>query len=336
MSIDVDVAIVGAGPVGLFAIFQAGMLGMKVCVIDTLPHIGGQCSAMYPEKPIYDIPGYPAISAQALVDALATQASPFTPLYLLDQRVIVANKSNNGFMLKTSKNNIVKAKLIIIAAGCGAFGPKKPDIVNIDSYESKTVFYSVTDRNMFTNKKVLIAGGGDSAIDWGINLSDIANKIYLIHRREKFRCTPRSLERIKKLEKEGKIELIVPYQLHDIEGEGGKITNVIARDLKKNLRIIHCDFLLPFYGLSMELGPIRNWGLNLDKNHIKVDASYYQTNIEGIYAVGDIATYPGKLKLILTGFAEVASALHHAYGRVFDGKALHFQYSTSTGVKKIS
>ena len=178
MSIDVDVAIVGAGPVGLFAIFQAGMLGMKVCVIDTLSHIGGQCSALYPEKPIYDIPGYPEISAQALVGALATQANPFNPLYLLDQQVISASKSNNEFILKTSKGTIIKAKSIIIAAGCGAFTPKKLDIVNIDSYESKTVFYSVTNRNIFANTKVVIAGGGDSAIDWAINLSDIINKIY--------------------------------------------------------------------------------------------------------------------------------------------------------------
>ena len=335
MNIDIDVVIVGAGPVGLFAIFQAGMLGMKVCVIDTLPYIGGQCSTMYPEKPIYDIPGYSQISAQGLIDELAKQASPFSPLYLLGQQVVSVQQVNNSFTLKTSKHNCIKAKVIIIAAGCGAFGPKKPAIVDIDSYQSKTVFYSITDRNMFANKKVVIVGGGDSAIDWAINLSDITKNIYLIHRREKFRCAPHSLAKVENLVQDGKIELVVPYQLHDIAGSDGNIQHVVVKDLKQNIKIIECDFLLPFYGLSMELGPICEWGLNVDKNHIEVDTSYYQTNIEGIYAVGDIATYTGKLKLILTGFAEVASALHRSYERVFEGKALHFQYSTSAGVKKI-
>jgi thioredoxin reductase (NADPH) len=328
-----DLAIIGAGPVGLFSIFQAGMLGMKCVVIDAYEHIGGQCTALYPEKPIYDIPAYPEISGANLINHLKAQASPFNPHYFLGQQVISLEKQNELFILKTSKNNIIKTKAVIIAGGCGSFGFKKADIANIESYENKSVFYSVIDPKIFKDKDIVITGGGDSAIDWTLNLSKIARKIYLVHRRSKFRCMPHSLDQVNELQKNGIVEKVIPYQLSSLEGdESGQISNVILSDLDGNLKKIKSDFLLCFYGLAMDLGPIREWGLNMSHHTINVEHAHYETNIAGIYAVGDIASYEGKLKLILTGFAEAASAIHHAYPRVFGGKSLHFQYSTTTGV----
>jgi thioredoxin reductase (NADPH) len=331
--IKTDLVIIGAGPVGIFSVFQAGMLGMKSCVIDAYEYIGGQCTALYPEKPIYDIPAYPEISGAGLINHLESQASPFKPQYFLGQQVISLVKQDDGFIVKTSKDNIIFAKAVIIAGGCGSFGPKKAEIASIDEYENKSVFYSVRDPKIFKDKEVVIAGGGDSAIDWTLNLSKIAKKIYLVHRRPKFRCLPHSFSQVKELESQGIVELVIPYQLHSVEGEMGNISNVVVADMEGNSRYLKSDFLLMFYGLAMDLGPIREWGLNMSHHHINVEHAYYETNISGIYAVGDIASYEGKLKLILTGFAEAASAIHHAYPRVFDGKSLHFQYSTTTGIQ---
>ncbi len=331
--INIDLVIIGAGPVGIFSVFQAGMLGMKSCVIDTYEYIGGQCVALYPEKPIYDIPGYPEISGANLINHLEAQAAPFNPKYLLNQQVISISKENSHFIVKTSKNNIISCKAVLIAGGCGSFGPKRANMQGEESYENKSIFYSVKDPKIFQDKEIVIAGGGDSAIDWTLNLSKIVKKIYLVHRRNKFRCMSHSFEQVKQLEKDGIVEMVIPYQLDSIEGDGEKISNVILSDLEGNLKKIKSDFLLLFYGLAMDLGPIRDWGLNMSHHNINVEHAYYETNIPGIYAIGDIASYEGKLKLILTGFAEAASAIHHAYPRVFDGKSLHFQYSTTTGVK---
>ncbi len=327
-----DVIIIGAGPVGLFAAFQAGMLGMKSVIIDALDFAGGQCMALYPEKPIYDIPGIPKILAQDLIAQLKDQASPFNPEYYLGQQVTHLKSIENRFEVTTSKGNKISSKIILIAGGCGAFGPNKPPLENIELYEGKSIFYSVGQREFFRDKKIVIAGGGDSAIDWVISLSEIAEKIYLVHRRDKFRAAPESLRKLSDLTSSGLVEMVVPYQLHSLEGEHGIIESVVVEDMSGVKKYLDANILLPFFGLKMSLGPILEWGLNIDANHISVDNVNYQTNIEGIYAVGDIASYTGKLKLILTGFAECSNALHHSYKRVFDGKALHFQYSTSKGI----
>lgn len=329
--LDTDIIIIGAGPVGLFAVFQAGMLGMRCHVIDSQEIIGGQCSALYPEKPIYDIPAYPEIMGAELINKLESQAQPFNPVYHLNQQVIEMRQDGS---ITTSKNIVISGKAIIIAAGYGSFGPNKPPLKNIENFEGKSVFYFINNRNYFTDKEIVIAGGGDSAVDWAISLSEIATKIYLVHRREKFRAAPDSLRKLKELADNGKIELVINYQLDHLVGNDGELEAVGVKDFEGNIHTLTANILLPFFGLAQELGPIKNWGLHLKTNHIIVDNSYFSTNISGVYAIGDIATYPGKLKLILNGFAEAARSLHHAYGRVFDGKALHFEYSTTKGVSK--
>ncbi len=328
-----DIAIIGAGPVGLFTVFQAGMLGMKTIVIDSLDSIGGQCTALYPEKPIYDIPAYPQINGNDLIEKLQQQAAPFHPAYLLNQRVESLSKANDGWVLTTSNNVKVQAKVVIIAAGCGAFGPNRPPLDGIENYEGTGVFYNILSRDKFKNKRVIIAGGGDSAVDWAISLSEIAAKVHVVHRRDKFRAMQASVDTLHKLANEGKIELIIPYQLHKIHGDDSKISSIEVIDLDNKTKTLEADYLLPFFGLKMELGPIADWGLNLDKNHISVIPSTMQTNIKDIYAIGDIAHYDGKLKLILTGFAEAAIACHNAYNTIFPNKAFHFEYSTTKGIK---
>ena len=330
-----DVVIIGAGPVGIFSAFQAGMLGMKSCVIDALEVPGGQCSALYPEKPIYDIPAYPEILAQGLVDNLLQQTSKFAPQYLLSRQVTELSQSKNGFVLKTSTGDVINAKAVIIAAGAGAFGPNRPPLKNLESYEGSSVFYLVSRRDNFKGKKIVIAGGGDSAVDWAISLSSIA-KVSVVHRRAKFRAAPASVQKMHELADAGVIDLVTSFQLADLVGSDGQLREVVVSDLDGIRKSIQADILLPFFGLAQNLGPIEKFGLELKGHHIKVDYPHFETNIPGVYAVGDVATYEGKLKLILTGFAEVASALHHAYTRVFDGKALHFEYSTSKGEFKKS
>ncbi|WP_341756075.1 MULTISPECIES: NAD(P)/FAD-dependent oxidoreductase [unclassified Candidatus Tisiphia] len=331
---DTDIIIIGAGPVGLFAIFQAGMLGMRCHVVDSQAIIGGQCSILYPEKPIYDIPAYPKIMAEELVAQLALQAKPFDPVYHLEQQAIQLKREEEHFQITTSKNVTITAKAIIIAAGCGSFGPNRPPLVGIEAFEGKSVFYFINNRNNLANKEIVIAGGGDSAVDWAISLCEIAKKIYLVHRREKFRAAPKTIRQLKELADNGKIELVVNYQLEHLAGKDGILEAVGVKDFEGNIRTLPANILLPFFGLSQELGPIKNWGLNVKTNHIIVESGHFETNIPGIYAIGDIASYPAKLKLILTGFAEAASSLHHAYSRVFEGKALHFEYSTTKGIHK--
>lgn len=329
---ETDIVIVGAGPVGLFAIFEAGMLKMRCHVVDTLETIGGQCAALYPEKPIYDIPAYPSIMAAELINRLEEQAEPFAPVYHLGQRVDKVQKTASGFSVETSTGNSISCKAIIIAAGCGAFGPNRPPLDNLESYESKSVFYLVNKREAFRGKKVVIAGGGDSAVDWAISLSELTEKLYVVHRRDKFRCAPESAEKMKVLADSGKIEMVVPYQLHSLEGTNGQLSAVNVATLDGQVKKLDADTLLPFFGLAMELGPIADWGLNLNMNHITVKQSTCETSAPGIFAVGDIATYENKLKLILSGFSEAASACHAAYKLVHPNEALHFEYSTSKGV----
>ena len=328
-----DIVIVGAGPSGLFSVFEAGMLKMKCHIIDTLEIIGGQCTALYPEKPIYDIPAHPKVLASELIELLEAQAEPFHPVYHLNQQVQKIDEKNDGsFVVETSKNVKIECKAIIIAGGCGAFGPNRPPLENIEKFEGSSIFYSVRNKKEFVDKKVVIAGGGDSAVDWAISLAEIAQKIYVVHRRDKFRCAPESADKMKKLEAQGKIEMVIPFQLEGLEGNDSKLSHVIVKDFDNNIKKIEADYLLPFFGLAMELGPIANWGLNLNKHHIEVDRGTMQTSIKGIYAVGDIATYPHKLKLILTGFAECASACHDIFKLVFPDQVYHFEYSTSKGI----
>ncbi len=328
-----DVAIIGAGPTGLFCVFETGMLGMSSVVIDALPHVGGQCAALYPQKPIYDIPAYPIISGADLVENLRHQAAPFNPEYLLGTSVDSLTREDNGsFRLTTQAGTIVHAKAVIVAAGCGAFGPNKPPLENIEEFEQTSVFYSILDKSKFTGANIVIAGGGDSALDWTLTLADIAQKVYVVHRRDHFRGMENTLRQIKVHVDTGKVEFVIPYQLHKLKGSGGKLEEVEAIDLDQNIRVLKADYLLPFFGLKMNIGPIADWGLGISAKHIVVDPSSMATNIPGIFAAGDIASYAGKLKLILTGFAEAAQAAHSSYSIVFPDKALHFQYSTTQGV----
>lgn len=328
-----DIAIIGAGPAGLFTVFEAGMLKMKCHVIDTLEHIGGQCSALYPEKPIYDIPAHPKILANDLIDALHEQAAPFKPHYHLNQRVDKIEKRDDGtFVLTTSKNTRIECKVIVIAAGCGAFGPNRPPLVGIEEYEGKSIFYSIRSKAEFAGKNVVIAGGGDSAVDWVLSLAEVAKKVSVVHRRDKFRCAPDSAEKMHKLAAQNIIDLVVPFQLDGLKGSAGKLEAVLVKDFDGNIKEIEADYLLPFYGLAMELGPIADWGLNLHKHFIEVDVATMRTSIEGIYAIGDIVTYKNKLKLILNGFAEAATACHDIYKIVHPDVPFHFEYSTSKGV----
>ncbi len=331
-----DVAIVGAGPVGLFAIFECGMLKMTTCVIDALDSLGGQCAALYPDKPIYDIPGFPRVSGQELVDRLAEQAAPFQPSYHLKQRVEAAEQANGGWRLTTSSGSVFEAKAVIVAGGAGAFGPNRPPLEGIEAYEGTSVFYYVNRPERFRDRTLVIAGGGDSALDWTLALADIAAKIYVIHRRPKFRGAPDSVAKLHALAEapEGKVELVIPYQLDSLEGdaESGRLDAVVVRDFEGGTRRLEADSLLPFFGLSMDLGPIADWGLSLDKHHITVDPTTCASNLDGIHAIGDIATYPHKLKLIATGFSEAAMAAHAIYPRIFPDSELHWEYSTTKGV----
>jgi thioredoxin reductase (NADPH) len=326
-----DAVIIGAGPVGLFAVFECGMVKVKTHVVDALDMLGGQCAALYPEKPIYDIPGHPRIDAQVLIDRLAEQAAPFKPTYHLGQQVTTVHREGEGFVLGTSTGNEIAARAVIVAAGVGAFGPNRPPLPGIEAYEGKSVHYLVKRREDFRGKRIVIAGGGDSAVDWALSLSEIA-KVMVVHRRPKFRAAPESEARLQALAGQGKLELVIPYQLKAIEGANGQLGKVVVATLDGKERALEADALLPFFGLSMNLGPIAEWGLKLQKGQVAVDPSTCQTSEPGIFAIGDVAAYPGKLKLILSGFAEAAAAAHAIRGLVYPGEVFHFEYSTTQGV----
>ena len=334
VQITADVAVIGAGPTGLFAVFECGMLRMKCVVIDTLEAIGGQCAALYPEKPIFDIPAHPAIAGAELIARLEEQAQPFAPVYLMGRRVdALAEDGEGGFTLTTSQGEQVRAKAVIIAAGAGAFGPNRPPLAGLEAFESTgAVRYMVSRREELRGKRVVIAGGGDSAVDWALSLKDVAARVTVVHRRPKFRAAPETAAQMEAAAERGEIDLAIPYQLHALEGTDGQLDHVVLATLKGEERRVPADHLLAFFGLSMELGPIADWGLGLDRSHITVDPATLATSRPGIYAIGDIATYPGKLKLILQGFSEAAMAAHAIHPRIFPGEALHFEYSTSKGV----
>ena len=331
--IETDVAIIGAGPVGLFAVFECGMLRMKSVVIDALEAAGGQCTALYPEKPIYDIPAHPAIAAADLIGQLQKQIEPFAPQMLFGRRVETLARDGAALVLGTSAGDSIRCKAVIIAAGAGAFGPNRPPLDGLAGYEaSGAVRYLVARREDFRGKRVVIAGGGDSAVDWALSLKDIAAKVTVVHRRPKFRAAPETAAQLDAAAARGEVEMAIPYQLHGLKGDGARLEAVVVATLKGEEREIPADHLLPFYGLSMELGPIAEWGLGLERSHVTVEAATCATNIDGVFAIGDIATYPGKLKLILQGFSEAAMAAHAIHPRVFPGEALHFEYSTTKGV----
>ncbi|APH57830.1 Ferredoxin--NAD(P)(+) reductase [Granulibacter bethesdensis] len=332
-TIDTDVAIIGAGPAGLFAAFELGMLRLRAVLIDALQEVGGQCAALYPEKPIYDIPAHPAISGGDLITALERQIAPFDVPRLLSRRVETLTGTQGDFTLTTSAGDTVRARAVVLAAGAGAFGPNRPPLDGLEAFEaSGAVQYYVRRREDFRGRSVVIAGGGDSAVDWALALRGIAARIFVVHRRAKFRAAPESLAQLEQGAAAGEVELVVPYQLHGLQGAEGVLSVVEVATLDGEIRRLEADCLLPFFGLSMELGPIAEWGLALERHHITIDPSRCETNVPGIFAIGDVATYPGKLKLILQGFSEAAMAAHAIHPIVHPDQALHFEYSTSTGV----
>jgi len=327
-----DVAIIGAGPVGLFAVFECGMLDMGCHVFDALPEPGGQCAALYPEKPIYDIPGYPRIDAADLVERLLKQAAPFRPAFHLGHAVSGLTGDGGSFVVENLAGERAAARAVIIAAGAGAFGPNRPPLPGIEEFEGASVFYLVRRREEFRDRRVVIAGGGDSAVDWALSLADIAKRVSVVHRRPKLRAAPQSVARLQEQADAGRIDLVIPYQLHALEGVGGQLSAVVVADLAGGTRRLDADCLLPFFGLATDLGPVADWGLELDRGLIGVDPPTCATSRPGIFAIGDIAAYPGKLKLILSGFAEAALAAHAIHPLVYPGQALHFEYSTTRGV----
>jgi len=329
--IKTDVVIIGAGPVGLFAVFELGLLDMKCHLVDILDKIGGQCAELYPEKPIYDIPGIPYTSAQGLVAALLQQIKPFSAQYHLNEMVETVEKIGDPlFRVKTDQGKVFESKVVVIAAGGGSFQPKRPPIPGIEPYESKSVFYAVRKMEAFRDKRILIVGGGDSALDWTLNLAPIASHLTLLHRRSEFRAAPDSVNKMMALEGEGKVDLVFG-QVTSLTGSGGQIEKAIVKTNEGSTFEIACDALLPFFGLTMKLGPVANWGFELKNNElIPVDTAAFETSMPGIFAIGDINWYPGKLKLILSGFHEAALMAQKAHRYVHPEKKLVFQYTTSS------
>ncbi|MGJ1416045.1 NAD(P)/FAD-dependent oxidoreductase [Sphingobacterium multivorum] len=330
--INTDICIIGAGPVGLFAVFEAGLLKMRCHLIDVLPQVGGQLSEIYPHKPIYDIPGYPSITAQELIDKQLEQIKPFDPTFTLGERVEHITKQDDGsFIVETNDHTMVHTQVIVIAGGLGCFEPRKPEIPNLHLFEGKGVDYMVKDPAKYRDKKIVIAGGGDSALDWTFHLADIAQQVTLIHRSDSFRGAPDSAEKVFKLAQQGKINLLLSHNLTNIHGNG-YLSHVETTNKEKEVIATDADYFIPLYGLTPKLGPIADWGLNIDKNTIVVDTFDYSTNIERIYAIGDINTYPGKLKLILCGYHEAALMCQSAFKFVYPDQKLTFKYTTVNGI----
>lgn len=329
MTIKTDAVIIGAGPVGLFSVFELGILGLNAHVIDNLDKIGGQCIELYPDKPIYDIPGVPNCTGELLIRNLLDQIKPFKPEFHLNQRVNEIKKNDKLWKVITSENKIFETPNIIIAGGVGSFEPRKVDIKNAEKFEGKGFYYSVKDKSKFKDQIIAIFGGGDSALDWTLELSNIAKKIYLIHRREDFKGAPHTLNKIKEIAKTGKIEIKTFYKLTDVNGDL-KLNNIEIQKNNEAKEVLNIDSVIAFFGLKMELGPIANWGLNLEEKCILVNTKNFQTNEDGIFAIGDICTYPGKLKLILSGFHEGALAARECFARSRPNENYVFQYTTSS------
>jgi thioredoxin reductase (NADPH) len=330
--IKTDIIVIGAGPTGLFTVFEAGLLGLKCHIIDSLVKPGGQCSEIYPNKPIYDIPAHPEIMAGDLINKLLDQIKPFNPGYTMGESAVELKKSDGEFIITTDKNTKIKGKVVAIAGGLGNFEPRKPNLENIDKYEENGLVYKIINKDDFQDKNVIISGGGDSALDWTLELSKIAKKVTLIHRRNEFRGAVESVKQIQKLKDKNIVDVITPAQLVAINGRD-KVESI---DLKVNEEImtIETDFIIPLYGLIPKMNIFKNWGLNIKKNAISVNnALDYSTNIKGIYAIGDINHYPGKLKLILSGFHEAAVMCHSAYNYINPDKKNILKYTTVSGIK---
>ena len=331
--ITTDILIIGAGPTGLFTVFEAGLLKLKCHLIDALPQPGGQCAEIYPKKPIYDIPAFPEVLAGDLVDNLMKQIEPFQPGFTLGERAETIEKQDDGrFIVTTNKGTRHQAPVVAIAGGLGSFEPRKPPITAIKDFEDRGVEYMIREPEMYCDKDVVIAGGGDSALDWSIFLTDVAKSVTLVHRRNEFRGALDSVEKVQDLKDQGKIKLVTPAEVVDVYGEGRLEGVSIKRGAEESNH--DCDHFIPLFGLAPKLGPIADWGLEIEKNAIKVDNTLdYQTNIPGIYAIGDVNTYPGKLKLILCGFHEATLMCQSAYQRIFPDKRYVMKYTTVGGVE---
>jgi thioredoxin reductase (NADPH) len=329
-TIKTDALIVGAGPCGLFAVFELGLLDIRVHLIDILDKIGGQCAELYPEKPIYDIPGIPLVTGQGLTESLMEQIKPFNPTFHLNEMVEKIEKIGDPlFRVTTDAGQVFETKVVIISAGGGSFQPKRPPVPGIEAYEGSSVFYSVRKMETFRDKKLLIVGGGDSALDWTLNLQPIAKRVTLLHRRDDFRAAPHSVEQMRALVASGKMDLKIG-QVTGLEGADGVLSGAVVKGNDNASFTVDCDTMLPFFGLTMKLGPIANWGVHLENNLVPVETSAYETNVPGIFAIGDINTYPGKLKLILSGFHEGALMAQKAHRYIYPEKRLVFQYTTSS------
>jgi thioredoxin reductase (NADPH) len=330
--IQTDILIIGAGPVGLFTVFEAGLLKLRCHLIDSLPQPGGQLTEIYPKKPIYDIPGYPSVLAGDLVKNLMEQIAPFKPTFTLGERAESIEKlADNRFKLTTIKGTEIIAPVIAIAGGLGCFEPRKPPIANLADFEDKGVEYIIKDPELYRNKRVVIAGGGDSALDWTIFLADVAKEVTMIHRRSEFRGALDSVEKVMDLKEKGRIKVVTQAEVVGLSGNG-KLQEVVLKHDKLGPIRRETDHFVPLFGLSPKLGPIGNWGLNIDKNAIEVDTFDYRTNVHGIFAIGDINTYAGKLKLILCGFHEATMMVQSAFKIVHPNKKLSFKYTTVTGI----
>jgi thioredoxin reductase (NADPH) len=330
--ITTDICIIGAGPVGLFAVFEAGLLKMRCHLIDALPQVGGQLSEIYPQKPIYDIPGYPEVKAQELVDNLMEQIAAFHPTFTLGERVESLNKQDDGsYIVTTNDGTSVHCQAVVIAGGLGCFEPRKPEIQNLEQFEGKGVAYMVKNPELLRDRRVVLAGGGDSALDWTIFLANVAAQVTLVHRSDSFRGAPDSAEKVFELAKEGKINLVLQSTISSVRGTGHvQEVSIVGKD--KTVTTLETDHLIPLFGLTPKLGPIADWGLTIDKSAISVDTVDYSTNVERIYAIGDINTYPGKLKLILCGFHEAALMCQSAFKYVYPNQKLSFKYTTVNGI----
>ncbi|MUH34978.1 NAD(P)/FAD-dependent oxidoreductase [Zobellia amurskyensis] len=332
--IKTDILIIGAGPTGLFAVFEAGLLQLKCHLIDALPQAGGQCSEIYPKKPIYDIPGFPEVLAGDLVNNLMEQIKPFEPGFTLGERAQTIEKLEDGtFIVTTNKGTKHHAPIVAIAGGLGSFEPRKPLLENLKKYEDNGVAYIIKDPEVYRDKKVIIAGGGDSALDWSIFLANVASEVTLVHRRSEFRGALDSVEKVQHLKNEGKINLITPAEIVALKGEDTLEAVSIRKTTNPNEDVtLEVDNFVPLFGLSPKLGPIADWGLEIERNAIKVNTFDYQTNVPGIYAIGDVNTYPGKLKLILCGFHEATLMCQSAYQRIYPDKKYVMKYTTVGGV----